>query len=113
MSSDNTGSSGSRNLIARDLYSWVKVVVSVGFGLYLMYYGLDLAIEKPGLSKLAFTIVRGATSLGAGFVAAGILGSIEINATERASMTIRASGPIAVTALFYVLDGGAAAILCG
>jgi len=73
---------------------------SIGIGVLFIGAGLIVTLAKPGLSPQAFWVVRVIVALGAGFVAAGILGNIEI--TGRAELPIKAGGPIAVTVLVYV-----------
>ena len=75
-------------------------ILSILIGAIFILTGLIIALVKTGLSPTAIWIIRVMVALGAGFVAAGILGNVTIDGTI-AGLTVKAGGPIAITIFFY------------
>ncbi len=65
--------------------------------------GLVVVLIKDDLNPHAVWIVRVMVSLGAGLVAAGILGTFEVGGPWL-GLTIKAGGPIGITVLFYLVN---------
>jgi hypothetical protein len=78
-------------------------IISIVLGLVLIFVCLIIVILNPDLNPQGFWIIRILVSLGAGFVAAGILGNLEISGSV-ANITIKAGGSLAVTVLVYLLN---------
>ncbi len=79
------------------------VLLSIVIGAVLIAACLVIVLVKGDLSPRAFWIVRVMVALGAGFMAAGILGNLDITGTVL-NLTIKAGGPLAVTVMIYLLD---------
>ncbi len=71
-------------------------------GLFILA-GLVLVIIISDISQQAFWIIRVIVSLGAGFVAAGILGNMTFEGTVK-NIVIKAGGPIGVTLIMYLVN---------
>ena len=80
----------------------VPVVASVVLGLSLIIGGLVFAVLVD-LDPQTFFILRVLIALGAGFAAAGILGTLEIE-NPALDLTVKAGGPIAFTVLVYLVN---------
>ena len=76
------------------------VVTSIIVGSIFILVGLAIALFKKQMSPQTAWILRVIVSLGAGFVAAGILGPIEIG-VEWLDVTIDAGGPMALLVFVY------------
>ena len=79
------------------------VLLSILIGALFILLSLIIVLLKPDLGQQAFWIIRVMVALGAGLVAAGILGNLTIEGTV-ANLTIKAGGPIAVTVMVYLLN---------
>lgn len=76
------------------------IILSILIGAIFILTGLIIALVKSDLSSTAAWIIRVLVALGAGFVAAGILGNVEVGGPV-AGLTVKAGGPIAITIFFY------------
>ena len=81
----------------------LKTVVSIVIGLVCIVASLVTVIVIGDLSPQAFWIMRVIVALGAGLVAAGILGTIEIEGSL-ANISVKAGGPFAFAVLVYALN---------
>ena len=79
----------------------ISIRASLIIGGAMIALGLLVAIFVIQDPALAAWIIRVTVALGAGFMAAGILGAIEIT-NPRTELIVKAGGPIAVTVLLYV-----------
>ena len=78
-------------------------LVSIAIGSAFIAVALTVSLVKEDLNPRAAVIVRAILSLGAGFVAYGIVGNIVIEGPLM-GLTVKAGGPIAITVLFYLFD---------
>jgi hypothetical protein len=79
------------------------IIISIIIGSVYILVGLIVAVFKPTENPQVGWIVRVLVSLGAGFVAAGILGTIEISGTVW-DISVHAGGPIAVFFIIYAFN---------
>ena len=79
------------------------IILSILIGAIFILVGLIVALIKTNLSPTAIWIIRVMVALGAGFVAAGILGNVEVTGPV-AGLTVKAGGPIAITIIFYLIN---------
>ena len=87
----------------------ISIRASLIIGGVMIALGLLVAIFVISDPDLAAWIIRVTVALGAGFMAAGILGVIEIT-NPIGEVVVKAGGPVAVTVLFYVWDPAPAII---
>lgn len=85
------------------------IFASIAIGSVFIGVGLTTVLLRDDLSQHAIWVVRVIVALGAGFVSAGILGTIEVGG-DALGIAIKAGGPVALTVLIYLLNpiGGAA-----
>jgi len=81
----------------------LETAVSIVIGVVLMLVGLAVLLIKPDASQRVFWVVRVLVALGAGFAAAGLLGTLEIEGPVL-DLTIKAGGPFALTVLVYLVN---------
>lgn len=81
------------------------VIASIAIGAVFIGAGLTVVLIRDNLNSQTFWIVRVMVALGAGFVAAGILGTFEFGGPWL-GLTIKAGGPIGITVLFYLVNPG-------
>ncbi len=79
------------------------IIISIIIGSVYILVGLLVALFKPTENPQVRFIIRVIVSLGAGFVAAGILGTIEISGTVW-NVSVHAVGPIAITFMVYAFN---------
>ena len=79
------------------------IISSMIIGAVFIASGLVITLIKADLNDRAFWIVRVMVSLGAAFLAAGILGEIEVSGTVL-KWTVKAGGPFAVFVIVYLLN---------
>jgi len=76
---------------------------SVLFGMLLVALGYDTIRGNPEMHARLYQVVRMMIAFGAGFIAAGVTGGIEISG-EWGPLTVKAGGPMACVLLFYKFD---------
>lgn len=81
----------------------ISIKASLIIGGVMIAIGLLVAIFLVDDPALAAWIIRVMVALGAGFMSAGILGSIEIS-NPVGEVAVKAVGPIGVTVLVYWLN---------
>ena len=80
------------------------VLLSIIVGAVFIITGLVIALVfRKDLGPRVFWVIRVVVALGAGMLAAGILGNLTISGTW-AGLSIKAGGPIAVTVLVYLVN---------
>lgn len=79
------------------------IIISIIIGSVYILVGLLVAVLKPSPAAHIIWVIRVLVSLGAGFVAAGILGTIEISGTVW-DISVHAGGPIAVFFIIYAFN---------
>ena len=79
------------------------IVVSVIFGLGLIIIGYNYIASDPSVHPRLYQIYRMGVAFGAGFVAAGLAGSFQIEG-KWPPVTVKAGGPIGIAVFFYAVN---------
>jgi hypothetical protein len=79
------------------------IILSIVIGTLFIVASLNIALVNSNLNPTAIWIIRVLVALGVGFVAAGILGNVEVGGPVL-GLTLKAGGPIAITVIIYLFN---------
>jgi len=94
------GAGGTTPALGETLLKVGLVGLSVILGLILLRVCYTEISETPNMPDRVYQIVRMTIGLAAGFVSAGLGGTIEVKG-DIAKVTVKAGGPIGVAVFFY------------
>lgn len=83
--------------------SILLLIGSVVFGILLVAIGYKEIEKNPDMAPRLYQVVRMVIAFGGGFMAAGILGGIEISGNWP-TVAVKATGPFGAVVLFYALN---------
>lgn len=99
------GGENVKNNVAKALQevsTWL-LAVSVALGILLVVLAYGEIVGDRDMPARQYQVIRMMIAFGAGFISAGITGSIEIE-VGLGSLIIKAGGPFATVVMFYMVD---------